>query len=230
MTPQRFERLQQILRQRQPDLTVLMDNVHKPHNFSAILRTCDATGVFEAHAVHDRSRLKLRRGIASGSKKWVKLNTHQDTDAAINTLKVGQFQIIVADVQPGAMDFRQVDYCRPTALVLGAEKTGPSEQVLATANHIVSIPMLGMVDSLNVSVAAALILFEAQRQRIEAGLYKTSRLPEEVYQQTLFEWTQPTLARFYRRKKIPYPALQDDGQIIEEAIHLQARTGKAGPV
>lgn len=226
MTPQRFERLQQILTQRQPDLTVLMDNVHKPHNLSAILRTCDATGIFEAHAVHDRSWIKTRRGIASGSKKWVKLKTHPDIDTAIATLKAGQFQIVVAGLQAGAIDFRQVDYRQPTAIVLGAELSGPSEQTFAAARHVVSIPMLGMVDSLNVSVAAALILFEAQRQRIEAGLYEQSRLAPDVYQTTLFEWAQPQLARFYRRRKIPYPTLQDDGQAIEEAIHIEARTGK----
>ena len=95
------------------------------------------------------------------------------------------------------------------------------------ASHVISIPMMGMVDSLNVSVAAALILFEAQRQRREAGLYEASRLDKDLYQQTLFEWAQPVMARFYQRKKIPYPDLQDDGQIIEEAIHLAARRGKA---
>ena len=225
MTPQRFVRLQKILTQRQPDLTVLMDNVHKPHNFSAILRTCDATGVYKAHAVHDRSRLKPRRGIASGSKKWLKLSTHPDIDTAITQLKAEQFQFVVADLHPGAIDFRQVDYRQPTAIVLGAEMSGPSPQILEAASHIVSIPMLGMVDSLNVSVAAALILFEAQRQRIAAGLYETSRLAADVYATTLFEWAYPKLARFYQRKKIPYPVLQEDGQIIEETRHIAARMG-----
>ena len=227
MTPQRFARLKQILQQRQPDLTVLMDNVHKPHNLSAILRTCDATGIFQAHAVHDRSRLKPRRGIASGSKKWVRLKTHPSIHEAIAQLQADNFQIVVADLHPEATDYRTVDFCRPTALVLGAEISGPSQQTLDVASHIVSIPMMGMVDSLNVSVAAALILFEAQRQRREAGLYEESRLDKQLYEQTLFEWAQPVMARFYRRKKIPYPALQEDGQIIEEEIHLAARTGKS---
>lgn len=229
MTPERFARLIKILNQRQPDLTVLMDNVHKPHNLSAILRTCDATGIFQAHAVHDRSRLKPRRGIASGSKKWVRLKTHATTDEAISCLQQENFQIVVADLQPKAKDYREVNYCLPTALVLGAEISGPSEKILDVADNIISIPMMGMVDSLNVSVAAALILFEAQRQRREAGLYDESRLDPIIYEETLFEWAQPVMARFYRRKKIPYPALQEDGQIIEEAIHLKARIGKPVP-
>lgn len=227
MTPQRFARLKQILQQRQPDLTVLMDNVHKPHNLSAILRTCDATGIFQAHAVHDRSRIKPRRGIASGSKKWVRLKSHASIHEAIAQLQADHFQIVVADLHPEATDYRTVDFCKPTALVLGAEISGPSQQILDVASHIVSIPMMGMVDSLNVSVAAALILFEAQRQRRDAGLYEESRLDKQLYEQTLFEWAQPVMARFYRRKKIPYPALQEDGQIIEEEIHLAARTGKS---
>lgn len=225
MTPQRFARLQKILQQRQADLTVLMDNVHKPHNFSAILRTCDATGVFQAHAVYDRTCLKPRRGIASGSKKWVKLKIHQGIEEAIDDLQAAHHQIVVADMQPAAVDYRQIDYCRPTVIVLGAELSGPSRQIIAAASDMVVIPMLGMVDSLNVSVAAALILFEAQRQRIEAGLYETSRLAQEVYQTTLFEWAYPRLACFYRRSNIPYPALEADGRIIEEEIHVAARTG-----
>ncbi len=226
MTPQRFARLQQILNQRQPDLTVLMDNVHKPHNLSAILRTCDATGIFQAHAVHDRSRIRPRRGIASGSKKWVRLKTHSSIDGAIRQLQDENFQLVVADLHPQATDYRDIDYCRPTALVLGAEISGPSQQVIDVARHVVSIPMMGMVDSLNVSVAAALILFEAQRQRRAAGLYDESRLDPQLYKATLFEWSQPVLARFYRRKQLPYPELREDGQIIEGAVHLAARTGK----
>ncbi|MDH5409252.1 MAG: tRNA (guanosine(18)-2'-O)-methyltransferase TrmH [Gammaproteobacteria bacterium] len=225
MTPERYQRLLQILTMRQPDLTVLMDNVHKSHNLSAILRNCDATGVFEAHAVYDRTTIRPNRGISSSSGKWVKVRTHQSIHAALDHFKQQNMQLVVADVSPNSIDFREVDYTHPTVIVLGAEKSGPDEEVIQQADHIVTIPMDGMVDSLNVSVAAALILFEAHRQRKQAGMYESSRLPEDVFQKTLFEWAHPVLARFYRRKKLAYPPLREDGEVIEQDEHVQARTG-----
>jgi len=225
MTPERYQRLLHTLTMRQPDLTVLMDNVHKSHNLSAILRNCDATGVYEAHAVYDRTRIRPNRGISSSSGKWVGVHTHKTIHAALDHFKQQGMQLIVADVAPAAIDFREVDYTLPSVIVLGAEKSGPDAVVIEQADRQVTIPMDGMVDSLNVSVAAALILFEAQRQRKLAGMYATSRLPEDVFQKTLFEWAHPVLARFYRAKKLPYPPLRADGEVIEQAEHVQARFG-----
>ncbi|MDX1514699.1 MAG: TrmH family RNA methyltransferase, partial [Gammaproteobacteria bacterium] len=83
MTPERFQKLQRVLEQRQPDLTVLLDNVHKTHNFSAILRSCDATGVYEAHAVWPNARLRPNHMSSGGAGKWVKVRTHADLDTAV---------------------------------------------------------------------------------------------------------------------------------------------------
>lgn len=225
MTPERYQRLRQTLDMRQPDLTVLMDNVHKSHNLSAILRSCDATGVFEAHAVYDRTTIRPNKGISSGGGKWVGLNTHQTIGAALDHFQAQQMQLVVADVGPNAVDFRDVDYTCPTVIVMGAELSGPDAAVLERADKVVTIPLDGMVDSLNVSVAAALILFEAQQQRKKAGLYGASRLPEAVYQKTLFEWLHPKLARFYRSRKLAYPPLREDGEVLEEQQHINARMG-----
>lgn len=225
MTPERYARLKHTLDMRQPDLTVLMDNVHKSHNLSAILRSCDATGIFEAHAVYDRTTIRPNKGISSSGGKWVGLNTHRTIDVALDHFQQQAMQLVVADVSPQAVDFREVDYTIPSVIVLGAELTGPDAAVIERADKIITIPLDGMVDSLNVSVAAALILFEAQRQRKEAGLYGESRLAEAVYQKTLFEWLHPKLARFYKAKKLPYPPLRDDGEVLEEEAHINARRG-----
>ncbi|MDH5179774.1 MAG: tRNA (guanosine(18)-2'-O)-methyltransferase TrmH [Gammaproteobacteria bacterium] len=226
MTPERYQRLQQILTRRQPDLTVLMDNVHKSHNLSAILRSCDATGVYRAHAVYDRTTIRPKKGIASGGGKWVKLQTHPTIGQALDHLRQQNMQLVAADVSAQAVDFREVDYTLPTAVILGAEKSGPDAAVFEQADKVITIPLSGMVDSLNVSVAAALILFEAQRRRQAAGLYVTSRLPAEEYATTLFEWLHPKLARFYRAKRLPYPPLREDGEVIEADEHILARMGK----
>ncbi len=114
---------------------------------------------------------------------------------------------------------------RPTTIVLGAEKDGVSPQAIAAADLHVAVPMGGMVESLNVSVAAALILFEAQRQRAAAGLYARCRLGAERYAQTLFEWAHPRLARFYRARGLPYPPLAEDGTVREGEFHRRARMG-----
>lgn len=187
-TPERIRRIQEVLARRQPDLTVLLENVHKPHNLSAILRTCDAVGVLEAHAVNPTGGIPTFNETSAGSQKWVYLRVHPDTPSAIRHLRAQGFRVYATALAPGAQDYREVDYTAPTAVLLGAERWGVSEEALGLADGAIRIPMLGMVQSLNVSVAAAVILFEAQRQRLRAGLYDRPRLPEEVYQRLLEDW------------------------------------------
>ena len=213
MTPQRHQKLRRVLDNRQPDLTVLLDNVHKPHNFSAILRSCDAVGVFEAHAVWGDPRLRPNHLTSGGTGKWVGIRTHPDIDSAVTELRAHGFQLVAAHPEGDAEDYRNIDYTRPTALMLGAELQGLGKRALECADARVRVPMMGMVESLNVSVAAATILFEAQRQRANAELYSASRLDRAIYDKTLFEWAHPAVARYCRRHKLPYPELDSDGEI-----------------
>jgi tRNA (guanosine-2'-O-)-methyltransferase len=214
MTPERYQKLRRVLDQRQPDLTVLMDNVHKTHNFSAILRSCDAVGVFEAHAVWPNPRLKPNHMSSGGAGKWIKVCTHTDLESAVSELRGRGMQIAAAHLADAAVDYREVDFTRPTAVMLGAELEGISPAGLDQAEVNLLVPMAGMVESLNVSVAAAVILFEARRQRQAAGLYDHRRIDEAVYARTLFEWCHPQVADYCRRKNHPYPALDDDGDIV----------------
>ena len=214
MTPQRYQKLRRVLESRQPDLTVLLDNVHKPHNFSAILRSCDAVGVFEAHAVWGNDTLRPSHLISSGTGKWVGIRTHPDIASAVAQLRDRGFQLVAADPEGDARDYRDLDYTRPTALMLGAELRGLGEAALKYADARVCVPMMGMVESLNVSVAAATILFEAQRQRSDANLYAESRLERATYAKTLFEWAHPVVARYCRRHALSYPALDHEGEIV----------------
>ena len=223
MTPQRFRKLQAILQQRQLDLTVLMDNVHKPHNLSAIVRSCDAVGVHHVHAVTRMQVFKTDKDITSGAGKWVNIHKHAGLDDAVAHLRTQNMQILAAHLSEDAVDFRAVDYTRPTAIVLGTELYGVSEQGLQLADQHIIIPMLGMIDSLNVSVAAALILFEAQRQRQAKGMYARQQFDAQSYYETLFEWAHPKQAEFYRRKGLAYPAMDEDGHILEDEIHTRTR-------
>lgn len=215
MTPERFHRLRSVLEARQPDLTVLMERVNKSHNFSAILRNCDAVGVYRAHAVLPEGGTSLHHGVSAGAARWVPVTTHPDTPAAVAHLKSRGFTVLAAHLSEAAVDYREVDYTRPTALMMGAELYGVSETGLEEADAHVVIPMQGLVRSLNVSVAAALLLFEAQRQRCAAGLYDRRRLPEEAFRARLFEWAYPREARILRESGGNYPDLDEDGNWLE---------------
>lgn len=214
MNPRRFHRIRSVLERRQPDLTVLLENVHKPHNFSAVVRTADAVGIWEAHAVVPEGGLPLHHLTAGGSKRWVKVRIHPDLDAALEPLREGGFQLLAAHPSAEAIDYREADFTRPTAVLFGQEKDGLTRKALAASDRRVRIPMEGMVASLNVSVAAALVLFEAQRQRRAAGLYDALRLDAELFRSTLFEWSYPVIAEQCRERGVAYPALDEDGEIV----------------
>jgi tRNA (guanosine-2'-O-)-methyltransferase len=216
MIPRRYERLKQVLAKRQPDLTVLTEDIHKPHNFSAIIRTCDAVGIFAVHAVNRHSDTPTFSQVAQGSEKWVKVHTHSDIKTAIEYLHQQEYQIYAAHFSDRAIDYRKVDYTKPTAILLGTERWGVTKEAGDLVDGHIIIPMQGMVQSLNVSVATAVILFEAQRQRLEAGLYNQLRLDKATYQRTIFEWGYPDLAAIYRQKGEPYPDLEEDGEILRD--------------
>ncbi|NIR60861.1 MAG: tRNA (guanosine(18)-2'-O)-methyltransferase TrmH [Gammaproteobacteria bacterium] len=215
MTPERYRRIRAVLDRRQPDLTVLLDNVHKPHNLSAVLRTCDAVGVFEIHAVSTFEALEAHNDTSAGAGKWVELRVHRDLGHAAAGLKGRGFQIVAAHASSRAVDFRAIDYTRPTAVLLGAEKFGVSEAGASTADAHIAVPMVGMVESLNVSVAAAIILYEAQRQRAAAGLYGRPRLDAATYAAALFRWGYPRLAAYCDARALAYPRLGAKGELLD---------------
>lgn len=214
MTPERFARIRRALSRRQPDLTVLMDRVNKSHNFSAILRNCDAAGVLAAHVVPPDHGLDLHHGTSAGTRKWVEVHRHTDVASAVAHVRTDGFTVLAAHPSEGSVDFRDVDYTRPVAIMMGAELHGVSPEGLELADQHVVIPMAGMVHSLNVSVATALILFEAMRQRTAAGLYDTSRLDPDDFQQRLFQWSYPSIAASRRAAGRPYPELTEDGDLV----------------
>ena len=208
-----------MLATRQPDLTVCLEQVHKPHNVSAIIRTADAVGVHQVHAVWPTTRMRTLVSSAAGSNSWVNVKTHRTISDAVGHLKAQGMQILATNLSARAVDFREVDYTRPTCVLLGQEKTGITEEALALADQDIVIPMIGRVQSLNVSVASALILYEAQRQRQNAGLYRRERsmLDEEEQQRLLFEGGYPVLANVAKRKGLPRPHIDEQGQVVADA-------------
>jgi tRNA (guanosine-2'-O-)-methyltransferase len=219
MNPQRYARISEMLVTRQPDLTVCLEQVHKPHNASAIIRTADAVGIHQVHAIWPTTQMYTRLSSAAGSNSWVQVKTYTHIADAIARLKSQDMQILATHLSDKAVDFRKVDYTLPTCILMGQEKTGISEEALALADQDIIIPMIGMVQSLNVWVASALILYEAQRQRQNVGMYQRIRsaLPEAEQQRLLFEGGYPVLAQVAKRKGLPLPHINEQGQVIADA-------------
>ena len=215
MTPRRYATLRAILDRRQADLTVLMDNVHKPHNVSAVMRTCDAVGIPTLHAISTKERFRASPSSSGGTRRYVEVVTHPTYDDAFAVLRERGLKIYSADLTPDAVDFRSIDFTQPTAVLLGAEKFGVSDEATARVDGAITIPIVGAVESLNVSVAAAVILYEAQRQREAAGLYDHIQLDEETRQRLLFEWGYRRLATTYQKKGWPYPRIGEAGELLD---------------
>jgi tRNA (guanosine-2'-O-)-methyltransferase len=212
----RRQKVDSVLAARQPDLTVLAERLHKPRNFSAIVRTCDAVGINELHTIPGEDGLSIHWNTSQGAEKWVRVRPHDDLASACGYLRGSGFRLVAAHTGEGAKDYRDVDYTEPTALVVGTELFGVSEAALKEADCCIRIPMFGMTQSLNVSVACAIVLYEAMRQREAAGLYRVPRLDPETGERQRFEWLHPALARYCREKGLDYPELDADGEVVGE--------------
>lgn len=190
MRPQRLERIQEVLARRQPTLRVFMDEVVNEHNFSAILRTCDAVGVLYVHFTYTRGEvLPISNRITQGAHHWLRLIRESDPLEALERLRREGFQIVATVPDPHALDFRAVDYTAPTVILVGNEARGVRPDLLQAATHRIWIPMHGMAQSLNVSVATAVILYEAERQRKRAGMYDRPQLTPQETEALLQAWT-----------------------------------------
>lgn len=215
MTPERLARIKDTLNRRQPDLTVVTDEVHKAHNLSAIIRTCDAFAVPKVHAIWPYDDFRTFRGKAKGSQNWVDVETYRTTEDAISQLQGQGFKVCVANFSERAIDFRSYDFTQPTAIMMGNELTGVTDIAAEMADEHLTIPMLGMVQSFNVSVAAALLLSEAERQRSLKGMFDERRISNEDYERLIFEWSHPLYARICKELDWDYPETRDDGELVD---------------
>ena len=219
--PRRFDRIKNVLNCRMKNLTVLVEAVNKPHNLSAILRTCDAAGVFEANFICEKDKVKTFNSTAQGSQKWVKINNYDTLIAAVSGLKKKGYKLFGTSLNASSIDYRNFDYSENTCFVLGAEKWGLSEELISKVDESIFIPMTGMVQSLNVSVAASILLFEAIRQRQKKSLipHNGEGLSPEEYQKTLFEWSYPELALIYKKSGTQYPNLNQFGELDNVVVN-----------
>ncbi|GAU09943.1 TrmH family RNA methyltransferase [Desulfoplanes formicivorans] len=189
LTDQRRQRIEEVLAKRQKDLTLIINNVHDPHNVAAILRSCDAFGVYGVHLYYTKERFPAvgKRSSAS-ARKWIARTRHQDAGKMISGLRSKGYQCLGTGFGPTARPVHEWDFTKPTAIVLGNEHRGMDQDIKMHVPDEIYIPMVGMVQSLNVSVAAAIILYEAWRQRKAAGMFDQPSFSKAELEQLRAQW------------------------------------------
>lgn len=189
ITARRLARMRGTLARRQPDLAVVMENIYDGHNVSAMLRSCDAVGAATAHLVYDVEEVpEIAGGISVSAHRWLDLRTHASIGDCFAELRAAGIAIYATTLGEFSHDLYDLDLTQPTAFVFGNEVRGVTAEAAAASDGTVFIPMMGMVESLNVSVACAVCLYETLRQRQLAGRYGQASWPAEEIDARLRGW------------------------------------------
>ena len=209
MTPEREKRIRQTCARRQRDLAVILENVHDPHNISAVLRSCDSVGVQSLYVVYtepqlEEDRLVLGRKSSASAWKWVDVHYYRDLESCMRAVRQRCDTILATHLGRQARSLFETDLTRSTALMFGNERDGLSEAALAHADGQVMIPQMGMIRSLNISVACAVCLFEAFRQRLGLGYYTDNPTQSAEETETLVQQFIATHEASPRRKFIKH--------------------------
>lgn len=185
----RLARLESVIRHRQSDLTVVLENIHDPHNVSAILRSCDAAGVMEVQLVYtDEEFPELGKKSSASAKKWVEHRNFKSIEECFTKLHKEGYSIYVTHLARRTASLYDLDLTGKVALAFGNEHRGLSDVAVGLADGNFMIPMFGMIQSLNVSVACAVTLFEAARQRILISGYEKSSFADKDVKKLVKKW------------------------------------------
>ncbi|MCB9218673.1 MAG: RNA methyltransferase [Ignavibacteriales bacterium] len=188
-TERRLKKIEKVAAARQFSLRVVLENIHDPHNVSAIFRSCDAVGIPQVDLLYNVEKFpKISRVSSASSKKWVEQRKFEKVDECITNLKQEGFKIYGSILSEDAENIYDLDLTEKVAIVMGNEHRGISEEMIEAVDKHIYIPMRGMIQSLNVSVATAVILYEAQRQRALKGMYSKSELKEEELEELINFW------------------------------------------
>jgi tRNA (guanosine-2'-O-)-methyltransferase len=190
MTPERRHRIESVLSKRQNDLTIVLENVFDPHNISAVMRSCDAVGVQEIYVLNTRIPRHKKWGARSSSSaaKWLTIHQFDNQEECLAQLRSRYDRILTTHLASDAVSLYQIDFNQRIALVFGNEHAGVSDELRTAADGNFIIPQVGMIRSLNISVACAVSLYEAYRQKQNAGHYTDQKLDPEAYQSLSNQW------------------------------------------
>lgn len=190
MTPERFDRLQAVLDKRQGNITVVLENVFDPHNISAVMRTADAVGLQDIYILNTKIPRHKKWGAKSSSSaaKWLSIHQFDHAEECFSSLRKRYSTILTTHLSSDAVSLHSIDMTQSIALVFGNEHSGVSDEIRALADGNFIIPQVGIIRSLNISVACAVTLYEAYRQKFNAGHYRNRSLGDEQYQALRQEW------------------------------------------
>ena len=190
MTPERRAKLESVLSKRQNDITIVLENVFDPHNISAVMRTCDAVGVQELYVLNTKIPPHKKWGSKSSSSaaKWLTIYQFENAEECFSELRKKYSNILTTHLSSDAVNLYAIDLTRPLALVFGNEHSGVSEEIRCMADGNFIIPQAGIIRSLNISVACAVTLYEAYRQKTMAGHYDKSKLGGDVLKELMDKW------------------------------------------
>jgi tRNA (guanosine-2'-O-)-methyltransferase len=190
MTEQRENKIKSVLAKRQPDLTMVIENIHDPHNVSAILRSSDAVGVKEIQLIYTVEKFpKLGKKSSASATKWVERRKFNSVKECYDTLHKEGYKIFATHLGKNSKSLFDLNLTKKVALVFGNEHHGVSDEAAELADGNFQIPMVGMIQSLNVSVACAVTLYEAMRQRLEKGSYNKPKYKKKELQKLFGEWS-----------------------------------------
>ncbi len=188
-TEKRLNKISNVVKARQTSLTVVLENIHDPHNVSAIYRTCDAVGILNVNLLYNREEFPRISSVTSASaSKWLTTTKYVDTAECFSKLRADGFKIYSSFIVKDAVSIYDIDFTEKVAVVMGNEHRGISGEAFELADEKFYIPMTGMIQSLNVSVATAVTLYEALRQRKAAGMYEKSEMPHEEIDNLINKW------------------------------------------
>lgn len=190
MTPERYDRLTAVLNKRQPDITVVLENVFDPHNISAVMRTCDAIGMQDIFILNTKIPRHKKWGEKSSSSaaKWLTIHQYTDAEECFTELRKRYKKIYTTHLSTDAVGLHELNLTEPVALVFGNEHSGLSDEIIGMADGNFIIPQVGIIKSLNISVACAVTLYEAFRQKNIAGHYNSIKLEGEQLNTLRNEW------------------------------------------
>lgn len=188
-TEKRLEKITRVVSSRQHSLTVVIENIHDPHNVSAIFRTCDAVGIPKVNLIYNfESFPRIGKKSSASAFKWVEKDKYNSVESCYQELKNQGFKIFASSLTDHSKSLYELDLTQKAAIVVGNEHRGVSDEAAKLADDVFLIPQYGMVQSLNVSVATAVILYEAMRQRLEKGMYSKSELDKETLENIIDSW------------------------------------------
>lgn len=193
MTPERTERINEVLAKRQPGLTVVLENVNDPHNIAAVMRTCDAVGIQDIYILNTKigAHEAWSAKASSSAVNWLTIHQFNNLNECIAALRKKFDKIYTTHLSTDAVGLYELDLTKKVALVFGNEHDGCSDEIIALADGNFIIPQVGMIKSLNISVACAVSVYEAFRQRDAIGDYDKMQLDTTVANDLMQKWDVP---------------------------------------